>query len=83
MVPPPGRRSWLAAGALVGALAAGCGNAASGSNSTGASTTAPAPAASIDPNARGVITGPINSARNTANQLNEQQNRTQQQAGGG
>jgi len=51
-------------------VAAACGGG--GGRST-TPTTSGAPGASIDPNANGTFTGPINTARRTADQVNQQQ----------
>ena len=51
-------------------VAAACGGG--GARST-TPTTSRAPGASIDPNANGTFTGPINAARRTADQVNQQQ----------
>ena len=73
----------LAMGALgLGLVLSACGAGAPASG-TGTPTTSAGPAAKIDPNARGVFTGPINQARSTVNSLNQQQDQQQQQTGGG
>ena len=66
---------------LAGALA-GC-SAGGNSTSPATPTTAPAPGANIDPNANGIITGPINKAKTVVTQLNQQQSQQQQDTGGG
>ncbi|MGH9207084.1 MAG: hypothetical protein ACRD1G_11075 [Acidimicrobiales bacterium] len=77
----------LGALAVLGAMAiSGCATASPsggpGGSATTTVTTNPPPAANINPNANGVITGPINKARNTANAQDQQQS-SEQQAGGG
>lgn len=67
---------------LVGAcLLTACGGGSSSSGGTTA-TTAPAPGSGISANAGGYVGGPVNKARNTVDQLNQQQKQEQQQTGG-
>ena len=74
-------RALGAAVSLVGAcLLSACGG--SGSSSSTPATTAPAPGAAVNPNAGGYVGGPVNTARNTVNQLNQQQHQQEQQTGG-
>ena len=84
MAHAPGSRNWILASVLLAGLSLGaCSSGATSSPAPGPPATSPAPAANIDPNSKGLITGPINKARNTANQLNGQQNQVQPQTGGG
>jgi len=76
------RRAVLALLVVTAAVAAG---ACSGGSSakTSPSTPAAPPAAHIDPNANGTFTGPINQARRTAGQQDEQQRQLDSQTGNG
>ena len=71
---------WAAAAVMCGGLA-GCASSG-GAPASGPATTSPAPAASVNPSSNGLITGPINQARSTANSLDRQQAGEQSQTGG-
>lgn len=73
-------RRLAAAAAVAAALLVGaCGGG--GTSSTTPTTSAP-PGAKIDPNANGTFTGPINKAKSTVTQLNQQQNQLNGSDGG-
>jgi len=74
-------RTLITATALGSVLLLGaCGGG--GQSGTSAPTTAPAPAAKVDPNSNGAVAGPINKARTAVSQLNQQQQQEEQQTGG-
>src|SRR4051812_28882416 len=74
-------RALGAAVSLVGAfLLSACSGGSSSSGST--PTTAPAPGSGVKTDAGGYVGGPVNTARNTVNQLNQQQRTQEQQTGG-
>lgn len=78
------RRLGLAACvATIGVVAGACAATGGGGASTPPSTTQPAPGANVDPNSNNFITGPVNKAKSTVQQQNQQLNQEQQQSGGG
>jgi len=66
----------LAAAFVLGACGGG------GSSSGSPTTTAPAPGSGVKSGTGGVIGGPVNTARDTVNKLNQQQSQQEQQTGG-
>ncbi len=72
----------LAAVAAVGTALGACGSTGGGA-SPSPSTTQQAPGANVDPNSNNVITGPVNKAKSTVDQQNQQLYQEQQQTGGG
>ena len=78
----PRARTAVAVAIVSSALLFGACGGGGQSSGTSAPTTAPAPAAKVDPNSNGAIAGPVNRARSVVTQQNQQLQQEEQQTGG-